>query len=264
MQHRVQTIMLVPDGAPTIPNESNSTISFFQSLEAKEDIGRRKGRRIKKKEQPCFCSSFPILLMQHDGACPCLPAWKRNGLFEIWRGVLIRTPRTDARTQHNTHAYVFFLLLVLVFFFPRSCSYASTHPSFSHASISSCRCLHSFTADISHHSLLGSRYRTIITCAVGEVFKRVASKYDVMNDFMSVGIHRVWKDAFVKKLGPSPGRKNICTCCALRSTKQHWLRCRVASQCYWWCTSSGRAPATQPRFLDMLTQSTPPVLTLTN
>lgn len=36
---------------------------------------------------------------------------------------------------------------------------------------------------------------------VGQVFKRVASKYDVMNDFMSVGIHRVWKDNFVKKLG---------------------------------------------------------------
>ena len=27
------------------------------------------------------------------------------------------------------------------------------------------------------------------------VFNSVASKYDIMNDVMSVGIHRVWKDA---------------------------------------------------------------------
>jgi ubiquinone/menaquinone biosynthesis C-methylase UbiE len=39
------------------------------------------------------------------------------------------------------------------------------------------------------------------------VFKKVASKYDVMNDFMSVGIHRLWKDSFVKKLGPSAGTR---------------------------------------------------------
>ena len=31
------------------------------------------------------------------------------------------------------------------------------------------------------------------TQAVGDVFTRVASKYDVMNDFMSFGIHRLWK-----------------------------------------------------------------------
>lgn len=29
---------------------------------------------------------------------------------------------------------------------------------------------------------------------VGEVFHSVASRYDVMNDLMSFGIHRVWKD----------------------------------------------------------------------
>ena len=48
--------------------------------------------------------------------------------------------------------------------------------------------------------------------SVGEVFKRVASKYDVMNDFMSVGIHRVWKDYFVKKLGPSYVPSVYVTC----------------------------------------------------
>ncbi len=32
---------------------------------------------------------------------------------------------------------------------------------------------------------------------VGEVFSSVASNYDLMNDLMSLGIHRVWKRYFV-------------------------------------------------------------------
>ncbi|KAH3903629.1 2-hexaprenyl-6-methoxy-1,4-benzoquinone methyltransferase SCDLUD_001274 [Saccharomycodes ludwigii] len=35
---------------------------------------------------------------------------------------------------------------------------------------------------------------------VGNVFSSVASKYDVMNDVMSLGIHRLWKDHFINKL----------------------------------------------------------------
>jgi 2-methoxy-6-polyprenyl-1,4-benzoquinol methylase len=31
----------------------------------------------------------------------------------------------------------------------------------------------------------------------------VASKYDVMNDAMSFGIHRIWKDIFIQRLGPT-------------------------------------------------------------
>ncbi|MEM7614300.1 MAG: bifunctional demethylmenaquinone methyltransferase/2-methoxy-6-polyprenyl-1,4-benzoquinol methylase UbiE [Pseudomonadota bacterium] len=37
------------------------------------------------------------------------------------------------------------------------------------------------------------------------VFSSVASKYDVMNDAMSLGIHRVWKDAMMDWLAPRPG-----------------------------------------------------------
>lgn len=36
---------------------------------------------------------------------------------------------------------------------------------------------------------------------VREVFSSVASKYDVMNDLMSLGVHRVWKDEFVNMIG---------------------------------------------------------------
>ncbi|MEZ5684453.1 MAG: bifunctional demethylmenaquinone methyltransferase/2-methoxy-6-polyprenyl-1,4-benzoquinol methylase UbiE [Paracoccaceae bacterium] len=39
------------------------------------------------------------------------------------------------------------------------------------------------------------------------VFSRVASKYDVMNDLMSFGIHRVWKDAMMDWLAPRPGQR---------------------------------------------------------
>ena len=38
---------------------------------------------------------------------------------------------------------------------------------------------------------------------VDGVFQKVAHRYDVMNDLMSGGLHRVWKDAFVAKVNPS-------------------------------------------------------------
>ncbi len=39
------------------------------------------------------------------------------------------------------------------------------------------------------------------------VFSSVASKYDVMNDVMSMGIHRVWKDAMMDWLAPRPDQQ---------------------------------------------------------
>ncbi|MCW9043101.1 MAG: bifunctional demethylmenaquinone methyltransferase/2-methoxy-6-polyprenyl-1,4-benzoquinol methylase UbiE [Pseudopelagicola sp.] len=39
------------------------------------------------------------------------------------------------------------------------------------------------------------------------VFNSVASKYDIMNDVMSVGVHRVWKDAMMDWLAPRPGQR---------------------------------------------------------
>lgn len=40
---------------------------------------------------------------------------------------------------------------------------------------------------------------------VRAVFDRVANRYDLMNDAMSAGMHRLWKDAAVAKLNPQPG-----------------------------------------------------------
>ncbi len=37
------------------------------------------------------------------------------------------------------------------------------------------------------------------------VFASVAGRYDLMNDLMSGGVHRLWKAAFVARLAPRPG-----------------------------------------------------------
>ena len=37
---------------------------------------------------------------------------------------------------------------------------------------------------------------------VDKVFHDVADRYDLMNDLMSGGVHRLWKDALVARLAP--------------------------------------------------------------
>lgn len=39
------------------------------------------------------------------------------------------------------------------------------------------------------------------------VFDNVASKYDIMNDVMSLGVHRLWKDKFISMLNPQRNKK---------------------------------------------------------
>jgi demethylmenaquinone methyltransferase/2-methoxy-6-polyprenyl-1,4-benzoquinol methylase len=42
---------------------------------------------------------------------------------------------------------------------------------------------------------------------VHNVFSSVSSKYDVMNDVMSFGIHRIWKNSMMDWLTPKPNQK---------------------------------------------------------
>jgi demethylmenaquinone methyltransferase/2-methoxy-6-polyprenyl-1,4-benzoquinol methylase len=42
---------------------------------------------------------------------------------------------------------------------------------------------------------------------VREVFDSVAPRYDLMNDLMSLGLHRAWKRIFLSALDPRPGRR---------------------------------------------------------
>ena len=43
------------------------------------------------------------------------------------------------------------------------------------------------------------------TRRVGAVFSSVARRYDLMNDLMSAGLHRPWKDLFVRRIRPRRG-----------------------------------------------------------
>ena len=45
------------------------------------------------------------------------------------------------------------------------------------------------------------------TRRVGGVFSSVARNYDLMNDLMSGGMHRQWKNRFVAKVKPRPGER---------------------------------------------------------
>jgi demethylmenaquinone methyltransferase/2-methoxy-6-polyprenyl-1,4-benzoquinol methylase len=45
------------------------------------------------------------------------------------------------------------------------------------------------------------------TGLVRDVFDSVAPKYDLMNDLMSGGLHRLWKDRLVRQIRPRPGQK---------------------------------------------------------
>ena len=45
------------------------------------------------------------------------------------------------------------------------------------------------------------------TRRVGQVFSSVARRYDIMNDLMSGGMHRLWKDRFVARVKPRAGEE---------------------------------------------------------
>lgn len=55
----------------------------------------------------------------------------------------------------------------------------------------------STTADFGYKDVDASEKERLVR----EVFSKVASKYDVMNDLMSMGAHRLWKDELVRMMG---------------------------------------------------------------
>ena len=44
---------------------------------------------------------------------------------------------------------------------------------------------------------------------VNSVFSQVYKKYDLMNDIMSLGVHRIWKEKFIDWMNPQPNTKLI-------------------------------------------------------
>ena len=45
------------------------------------------------------------------------------------------------------------------------------------------------------------------------VFNQVYGRYDLMNDFMSLGIHRLWKKSLINMMGPSVNKKLVDVAC---------------------------------------------------
>ena len=48
---------------------------------------------------------------------------------------------------------------------------------------------------------------------IDKVFDKVFDKYDLMNDFMSLGVHRIWKKDFILSMNPAKGKKMIDVAC---------------------------------------------------
>ncbi len=59
---------------------------------------------------------------------------------------------------------------------------------------------------------------------VRAVFDSVAPKYDVMNDIMSLGIHRVWKRIFATRMRPSPSKTLLDLASGTGDIAAAWVR----------------------------------------
>ncbi|CAJ1069466.1 -methoxy-6-polyprenyl-1%2C4-benzoquinol methylase, mitochondrial [Xyrichtys novacula] len=70
---------------------------------------------------------------------------------------------------------------------------------------STCRCFSDAAGDRSTHFGFETVPETEKAKRVYKVFENVAQKYDIMNDAMSLGIHRLWKDMLLHVMHPQPG-----------------------------------------------------------
>ena len=65
---------------------------------------------------------------------------------------------------------------------------------------------------------------------VYEVFENVSDKYDVMNDSMSLGLHRIWKDIFVARLAPTAGTELLDVAGGTGNTNRDLQRVKFSTQ----------------------------------
>ncbi|KAM3610806.1 uncharacterized protein V6R79_009099 [Siganus canaliculatus] len=70
---------------------------------------------------------------------------------------------------------------------------------------SACRCFSDAAEDRSTHFGFETVPESEKAQRVYKVFENVAQKYDVMNDAMSLGVHRLWKDMLLHVMHPQPG-----------------------------------------------------------
>ena len=60
---------------------------------------------------------------------------------------------------------------------------------------------------------------------VQNVFNRVHSRYDIMNDFMSLGVHRIWKKNLINMMNPLASQKLIDVACGTGDIAKLYLKC---------------------------------------
>ncbi|CAL8248453.1 unnamed protein product [Merluccius merluccius] len=75
------------------------------------------------------------------------------------------------------------------------------------ASLSVCRCFSAAAGEKSTHFGFERVPETEKAKKVYQVFESVAHNYDVMNDAMSLGVHRLWKDKLLHVMHPQPGAR---------------------------------------------------------
>ena len=61
---------------------------------------------------------------------------------------------------------------------------------------------------------------------IDAVFRNVANRYDLMNDLMSGGLHRAWKDVLVNAVNPPKGDGSHLRCSISRGHWRHRCSCR--------------------------------------
>ena len=59
---------------------------------------------------------------------------------------------------------------------------------------------------------------------VNNVFNKVFKKYDLMNDLMSLGIHRIWKKNLIQMMNPSNNKKLIDVACGTGDIAKLYLK----------------------------------------
>ena len=59
---------------------------------------------------------------------------------------------------------------------------------------------------------------------VQNVFDQVYNQYDLMNDFMSLGAHRLWKKSLINMMNPSPYKKLIDVACGTADIAKLYLK----------------------------------------
>ena len=60
---------------------------------------------------------------------------------------------------------------------------------------------------------------------VGDLFARIAPRYDLINDLQSFGLHRLWKRRVIRLARPQPGERALDVCCGTGDLALGLARC---------------------------------------